>query len=186
MTSLKFTRSWPLALLLIGSVLFMTASAQDQDKDKDKDGAREVTAFFEVTVRQGPSAGLVAYGVLTLNVNPGTGNFTGSLTPAVSLETGLPLSTVLFMQSGDSFIPDPSGVTRLDVRGTKQGHAINLIMLNVQGAGKDLVGVGTMENTLQELLRTGSHGFVGGPAIGPAPGDSGDWLTPCCNLSHFL
>ena len=183
MTNLKFTRSWLLVLLLMGSVLFMTASAQDQDKDKD--GARGVKAFFEVTVRQGTSAGLVAYGVLTLNVNPGTGNFTGSLTPAVSLETGRPLSTVLFMQSGDSFIPDPSGATKLDVRGTMQGHAINLIMLNVQGVGKDVVGVGTMENTLHEWLRTGSHGFIGGPAVGPQPGDSGDWLSPCCNLPHF-
>jgi hypothetical protein len=54
MTNLKFTRSWLLVLLLMGSVLFMTASAQDQDKDKD--GARELKAFFEVTVRQGPSA----------------------------------------------------------------------------------------------------------------------------------
>lgn len=76
----------------MSSVLFLTASAQEQDPDKD--GARDVKAFFEVTVRQGPAAGVVAYGVLTLNVNPGNGNFTGSLTPAVTLETGrrLPLA----------------------------------------------------------------------------------------------
>jgi hypothetical protein len=180
MINLKSTRSWLLALLLLISVLFMTARAQDHGQDKD--GARELKALFEVTVRQGPSTGLVAYGELTLNVTPGTGNFTGSLTPAVSLDTGTPLSTVLFTQSGDSLIPHPSGVAKLDVRGTAQGHAINLIMLDVRGAHKDLAGVGTMENTLKEWLQTGSQGFVGGPAIGPEPGDSGDWLTLCCRL----
>jgi hypothetical protein len=182
-TNLKPTRRWLLVPLLLLGVVFMTASAQDPDQDRD--GTRQIKAFFEVTVRQGPSTGLVAYGVLTLNVNRGTGDFAGSLTPAVSVETGMPLSTVLFMQNGDSFIPVPSGVTKLDVRGTMHGHAINLIMLNVQGAGKDLVGVGTMENTLHEWLRTGSQGFVGGPAVGPEPGDSADWATPCCNLPHF-
>ena len=177
MTKLISKFSWPLALLLLIGVVFMNVRAQEQDKD----GARELKAFFEVTVRQGPDAGLVAYGVLTLHVGPGTGDFTGTLTPAVSVETGRLLPTVLFTQSGDSFTPVPNGLTKVDVRGTMAGHAINLIMLNVQGAGNDMVGVGTMENTVHEWLSTGSHAFIGGPAVGPEPGDSGDWVTPCCS-----
>jgi hypothetical protein len=176
MTNLKFTRSWPLALLLMGSVLLMTASAQEPD------GTRELKSFFQVTVRQGSSAGLVAYGVLTLNVNAETGNFTGTLTPAVGKDTGEPLSSVLFKQTADSFTPEPAGVTELAVRGTMHGHAINLMLLDVRGVGKDIVGVGTMENTLAEQLQGKGHGVVAGPAVGPEDGDSGDWAGPCCAL----
>ena len=178
MTNLKFTRSWTLALLLMGSVLLMTARAQEPDNN----GGSELKSFFQVTVRQGPSTGLVAYGLLTMNVNAETGNFTGTLTPAVGKDTGGPLSSVLFKQTADSFTPDPAGVTELAVRGTMYGHAINLMLLDVRGVGKNIVGVGTMENTLAEQLQGKGHGVVAGPAVGPEDGDSGDWLVPCCSI----
>jgi len=173
MTHLRITRSWPLALLVLISVLFTTASVPNQD------GTAELKSFFKVTVRQGPDAGLVAYGILRLHVDPGTGDFTGKLTPAVSEETGIPFSTVLFTQSGDSFTPVANGLTEIDVRGTMYGHAVNLVLLNAGGAGQDIAGVGTMENTLHEWLSTESHGYIGGPAVGPEPGDSGDWRVEC-------
>jgi hypothetical protein len=174
MSRMKSVGRWSLAALLLVSCLSLAATSSD---------SQQLKAFFQATTRQGPDAGLVAYGVLTLQVDPRTGNFTGALTPAVSLETGLPFPTVLFTQKGGSFTPVPDGPTEIDVRGTMHGHAINLIMLNVAGAGQDIVGVGTMENTLKEWLQGKGPGVVAGPAVGPEQGDSGDWETPCCS-SH--
>jgi hypothetical protein len=171
----KSARNWFLAMLLVVSILSLTMAATAPS------ATQQLKAFFQVTIRQGPDAGLVVFGALTLHVDPRTGNFTGTLTPVMNAETGLPYATMLFTQSGDSLTPVPNGLAQIDLRGTMQGHAINLIGLNVQGAGKDLVGVGTMEITLQDWLSTGSHGFIGGPAIGPEPGDSGDWEVPCCS-----
>jgi hypothetical protein len=171
MSRMKSAGQWWLAMVLLLSCLSFAAISDTQP----------LTAFFQATVRQGPDAGLVAYGVLTLNVK-GDGNFTGTLTPAVSLETGLPFPTVLFTQKDGSFTPIPGGPTEIDVRGTMHGHAINLIMLNVVGAGQDIVGVGTMENTLKGWLQGKGPGVVAGPAVGPEPGDSGDWLIPCCSI----
>jgi hypothetical protein len=173
MSRLKSAGLWWLAMLLLVSGLSLAAASG---------GTQRLTAFFQATVRQGPDAGLAAYGVLTLQVDPGSGNFTGTLTPAVSLEIGLPFPTVLFTQKGGSFTPVPGGPTEIDVRGTMHGHAINLIMLNVVGAGQDVVGVGTMENTLKEWLQGKGPGVVAGPAVGPEPGDSGDWIQPCCSI----
>jgi len=45
------------------------------------------------------------------------------------------------------------------------GDAINLTALNTQGEGKDLVGMGTMENTLHEWLNTETHGLIAGPRL---------------------
>jgi hypothetical protein len=174
MRRMKSAGQWCLAMLLVVSGLSFAAATGD---------SQQLKAFFQATIRQGPDAGLVAYGVLTLHVDPASGNFTGTLTPAVSLETGLPFPTVLFTQKGGSFTPVPDGPTEIDVRGTMHGHAINLIMLNVVGAGQDIVGVGTMENTLKEWLQGKGPGVVAGAAVGPAPGDSGDWAVPCCS-SH--
>jgi hypothetical protein len=177
MSGLKSARNWFLAMLLVVSILSLTMAATAPS------ATQQLKAFFQATIRQGPDAGLVAYGVLTLQVDPRNGNFTGTLTPAVSLETGLPFPTVLFTQKGGSFTPIPDGPTEIEVRGTMHGHAINLIMLNVVGAGQDIVGVGTMENTLKEWLQGKGPGVVAGAAVGPAPGDSGDWANPCCS-SH--
>jgi hypothetical protein len=173
MSRMKSAGRWWLAVLLVVSCLSFSAASND---------SQQLKAFFQATIRQGPDAGLVAYGVLTLHVDPGDGNFTGTLTPAVSLETGLPFPTVLFTQKGGSFTPVPDGPTEIEVRGTMHGHAINLIMLNVAGAGQDVVGVGTMENTLKEWLQGKGPGVVAGSAVGPEPGDSGDWGQPCCTI----
>src|ERR1700730_10782175 len=84
MSRMKSAGQWWLAMVLLLSCLSVAATSDTQ----------QLTAVFQATVRQGPDAGLVAYGVLTLQVDPGSGNFTGTLTPAVSLETGLPFPTV--------------------------------------------------------------------------------------------
>ena len=171
MSRMKSAGQWWLAMVLLSELLVLRHNQRHSTTD----------GVFQATVRQGPDAGLVAYGVLTLNLK-GDGNFTGTLTPAVSLETGLPFPTVLFTQKGGSFTPVPGGPTEMNVRGTMHDHSINLIMLNVVGAGQDIVGVGTTENTLKEWLQGKGPGVVAGPAVGPEPGDSGDWLVPCCAI----
>jgi hypothetical protein len=149
---------------------------------------RQLCLFFKVMVREGPSNGLVAAGMLEFDITLRTGNFTGTLTPFsgektggnfdltpfLDKETGRPFNSVLFKQTEGGLVPDPSGVTQIDVRGTIRGHAINLVMLNVAGTGKDVFGVGTMENTLDDWLQA-HYAILGGAAVGPEEGDSGDW-----------
>jgi N-acetylneuraminic acid mutarotase len=167
--ALQSTLSRFLAMLLLMSLPLFTAVADERDTGQLK-------IFFQVTIREGPSAGLVAYGVLTLNIKSGTDNFTGTLTPAVDKDTGEPLSSVLFRESDHGFVPNPDGVKEVAVRGTLHGHVIGLVMLNVGGEGKDVFGVGDVENTGEQSEEQGL-GHVAGPAVGPEEGDSGDWIT---------
>src|SRR5579864_7003339 len=143
MRSLLFIRCRSLAMLLLISVPLLTAAADERGE------THQLKTFFQVTVRQGPSAGLVASGVLTLNVKSGTGNFTGTLTPAEAEGADEPLSSVLFHQVDHKFVPDGE-VKEVDVRGTIHGHAINLVALDVGEQGKDIFGVGTSENAFGE------------------------------------
>ena len=171
MSALQATRCRFLAILLLMSVpLFTAAAAQPDD-------THQLKVFFQFTVREGPSAGLIAYGVLTLNLKSGSDNFTGTLTPAVDKSTGQLLSSVLFQQSDHGFVPNPDGVKEVAVRGTLRGHVIGLVMLNVGGEGKDVFGVGDVENTLGEQSEEQGLGHVAGPGVGPEEGDSGDWIT---------
>ena len=173
MSRMKSAGQWWLAMLLLVSGLSLAAASSD---------SQQLKAFFQATIRQGPDAGLVAYGVLTLQVDPRDGNFTGTLTPAVSLETGLPFPTVLFTQKGGSFAPVPDGPTEVELRGTMHGHAINLIMLNV-GSGPGHRRSGDDGEHAQGMAAGEGAGVVAGSAVGPEPRDSGDWEVPCCS-SH--
>jgi hypothetical protein len=97
---------------------------------------------FEATVRQGPSTGLALRGLLA-----------GRLMPSGRIEEG---AVVL-----------PDG-TRLHLVGQVNGLAINLLIR--LGVGRNLYGVGTLENELH--LCTGT---MGGVFSGPQAGDIGDW-----------
>jgi len=171
MRPFQSTLSRFLAILLLMSVPLFTAAAAQPDDN------HQLKVFFQFTVREGPSAGLVAYGVLTLNLKSGSDNFTGTLTPAVDKNTGQLLSSVLFQQSDHGFVPNPDGVKEVAVRGTLRGHVIGLVMPNVGGEGKDVFGVGDVENTLGEQSEEQGLGHVAGPGVGPEEGDSGDWIT---------
>lgn len=170
MSALQSTLCRFLAILLLMSVPLFTAAADERGD------TRQLKVFFQFTVREGPSAGLVAYGVLTLDIKSGSDSFTGTLTPAVDTNTGEPLSSVLFQQSDHGFVPNPDGVKEVAVRGTLHGHVIGLIALNVGGEGKDVFGVGDVENTGDQSEDQGL-GHVAGPGVGPEEGDSGDWIV---------
>jgi hypothetical protein len=160
-------------MLLFMSVALFPAAA---DERADKRGTQELKTFFQVTLREGPSAGVLGYGVLTLNLRSGSDNFTGTLTPAEDPDTGAPFSSVLFKEVDHKLAPQ-GDVKQLNVRGTLHGHAINLVMLNVSGEGKDVFGVGTTENAFGEPSAEQGLGHIAGPAVGPEEGDSGDWIV---------
>jgi len=169
----QFTPWRALVMLVFMSVALFPAAA---DERTDKRGIQELKTFFQVTLREGPSAGVVGYGVLTLNLRSGSDNFTGTLTPAEDPDTGAPFSSVLFKEVDHKLAPQ-GDVKQLNVRGTLHGHAINLVMLNVSGEGKDIFGVGTTENAFGEPSAEQGLGHIAGPAVGPEEGDSGDWIV---------
>lgn len=159
------------AMLLLMSVVTFPAAADERGNEE----TQQLKVSFQVTIRQGPSAGLVANGVLTLNVESRIGNFTGTLTPAEAEGTGEPQSSVLLHQVDHKFVPF-GNVKEVDVRGTIHGHAINLVALNVGGEGKHLFGAGTTENAFGTPGAEQGLGHIAGPAVGPEEGDTGDWI----------
>ncbi len=123
-----------------GSAVQAAGSLLDDQQQQSQVCMRQ----FEMTVRQGPSAGLQLAGTLVLNVEPSGSINKGSLV----LESG--------------------GEVR--VTGQVTGRAINLLF--DIGDGRLLFGVGTLENYIS--LCTGA---MGGPLVGPRPGDLGDWAA---------
>ncbi len=177
MIAQQFTRTrsrFVVSLILLFSIPLLIAAAEDRADDRGD--TRQLKTFFEVTIRQGPSAGIVANGVLTLHVQPHSGNFTGTLTPGIDESTGEPQSSVLFHQVDHKFVAF-GDIKELQVRGSIRGHAVNLIALNVSGEGKNLFGVGTTENAFGEPSEQQGLGNLAGPAVGPEEGDSGDWIA---------
>lgn len=105
---------------------------------------------FEADVRSGPSAGLALVGVLRV-----------------------PAQTTGTFDDGVLIVADPANpdvITSITVVGQANGRAINLL-LDV-GDGDAVYGVGTLETDLATCT-----GRVGGPLVGPAPGDQGDWAA---------
>jgi hypothetical protein len=64
--------------------------------------------------------------------------------------------------------PTAGSTTSVPVVGQSTGRAINLLF--TVGDGQYLFGVGTMEHDLATC-----DGAMGGPFVGPQPGDAGDW-----------
>lgn len=114
---------------------------------------------FEATVRQGPDAGTAYTGLLALTADA-SGAVRGTLVPSA-------LAT-----------PTAASKAGIGVVGQTAGRAINLLFAT--GGGRDLYGVGVLERPLAECT-----GAMGGPFVGPDPGDAGDWraqaqpLTSC-------
>src|SRR5882724_7449135 len=145
-------------------------SAAERREQRDEQRGRTVRQVFEVTIHRGPSAGL------------------GVITPGFDPRTGRQKESVLFTFNGSSLVPHPD-VTEIQVRGQVQHHAANLVLLDVGGAGKNIYVVGTSVNDSGRGLQR-DPGTMGGPAVGPEPGDSGDWLraegfTVCASIGFF-
>jgi hypothetical protein len=112
---------------------------------------------FEATVRQGPSTGTALVGTLNFTVDA-DGGITGTLA-----------------QDGQ---PD------ILVVGQAQGRAINLAfdLSTADTPGVFIFGVGTAIDPVDsELCGTA----LGGPFVGPAEGDSGDWGLPLLGKPHY-
>jgi hypothetical protein len=119
---------------------------------------RTCSTAFEVTIYEGPSAPLMLAGGLTLQIEP-SGSFSGALTRAVP--NADELETLGVLPAGD-----------IPVVGQVNGHAINLLF--DLGEGQYVFGVGTAQSDLN-TCDGDIPGRIGGPAVGPGPGDRGDW-----------
>ena len=132
---------------------------------------RTLRTAFGYTIQSGDSTGFAYVGVLTLQINPKDGQFTGTLTPGILEGTPNRLpSVVLDLNEGTA---QPVGdVTNLKVRGSLQGHSLHLVLLDAAGQGKHVYCTATTE------VYAGKNGTVdpvstGGTGIGPEPGDIG-------------
>jgi hypothetical protein len=133
---------------------------------------------FRAQIHQGPSAGLVVAGALQLEINLSAGSFTGTITPGTDSETGLALPTVLFQLEGDVVTPSALPVTALQVRGSVAGHAVNFVVLDVGGPGKNLHLAGTTEHLVGRGRRS-NPGQIKGVVVGPDWGSTGDFGGTC-------
>jgi len=133
---------------------------------------------FEVTIRQRSDlrAPFMLAGRLTINLAP-SGEFTGQLTPGQDPEGNL-APGVLFRATDDGLRPVPDGPQSLEAAGSIQNHTFNL-MIKLPGEEKYVYGAGTSLANLSELPGGSIDKPIAGSAVGPEPGDSGDWAVIC-------
>jgi hypothetical protein len=137
------------ALMGIGLLSFMQAQ-----------NTHTCSSVFEFSVSSGPSAPLTLAGILTMNFDA-SGAFTGTL-------EGYEGPLVI---NGTIRLPNS-----LPVIGQANGHAITMLIKlsdkqTVFGSGAAEADFSTCDGTIL--------GAMGGPAVGPQVGDSGDWLRRC-------
>lgn len=151
------------AAAVLGAVGGLSHRAAAQD-----DNETRVTLPFELSVRQGPSAGLTQQGILALAIAGDGAINRGVFVPVVD------------GQAGDA----------INVTGQTTGRAVNLLFQLPAGA---VYGVGVAQDDLRTAaglfdVNTGtlSRPFsMGGPFVGPQAGDSGDWFIVLAVLAGF-
>jgi hypothetical protein len=136
---------------------------------------RVLRQAFGYTVQAGDSAGRAYAGVLTLQINPKDGRFTGTLTPGIVEGTTNRLPSVV-LDLNDGTVQPVGTVTSIAVRGSLQGHALHLVLLDAGGSGKHVYCTASAE------VYAGKYGTVdpvstGGTAVGPEPGDIGTTIS---------
>jgi hypothetical protein len=157
----RLTRRRALGGVVGAATALVAAPVLAQDATPATGGADVCLVPFEATVRSGPDAGTAYAGALALAATA-DGSVRGLLVPTATA-------------AGTPVAGKPQGIR---VVGQTQGRAINLLF--VVGDGQELYGVGTMEHDLATC-----DGAMGGPFVGPQPGDAGDWgvqqipLTGC-------
>lgn len=107
---------------------------------------------FDATVTSGPDAGTELFGTLALEVKPDGRIDRGAL---VGRDKSRP-----------------------KVVGEAHGRAITPLI--TVGDGRTVYGVGTPEHPIEECNGV-LVGQIGGPLVGPQPGDGGDWGGGCAN-----
>ena len=145
-------RSMAVVLLLaVGLLVYQISvlSAQDSTPEATETGITTCNVPFEATVRQGPSSGTTLNGQLDVTIDA---------------------SGVI---EGNVILPDNS---EIPVMGQVDGRAINMALdlSTAEQPGVYVFGVGTAIDPIQsDTCGTA----LGGPFVGPAKGDSGDWLA---------
>jgi len=165
----RFVRTLPMLALVGASLVNGGAYAHGEGGDEvvASQATRTCSTAFEVTIHEGPSAPVLLAGGLTLQIEP-SGSFNGTLTRGVANADELEALGVLPARD-------------IPVVGQVNGHAINLLF--DLGEGQRVFGAGTAESDLDQCDGD-IPGAIGGPAVGPQPGDRGDWageprLTLC-------
>ncbi len=140
------------ALLAAGFAAFTFAPSVLRAQEATPESTPSVTTCnvpFEATVRQGASSGTDLKGTLQATIDA-TGALTGSV--VIDADTSFP------------------------VYGQVNGRAINMALdlSTAKHPGVYVFGVGTAIDPIQsDTCGTA----LGGPFVGPTPGDSGDWLA---------
>ncbi|MEZ4632957.1 MAG: hypothetical protein R2880_19970 [Deinococcales bacterium] len=124
--------------------------------------AYQCQTAFEATIHEGPSAGITLMGILGFSVDD-----MGMLTGMLYNDEG-PL-----VASGSLEVED----NQLPVMGQINGLAVNLAI--PLGDENYIFGVGTATMSLADCQGE-YQGAMGGPAVGPASGDRGDWVSKIC------
>ncbi|MCA9839660.1 MAG: hypothetical protein KC422_22325 [Trueperaceae bacterium] len=117
---------------------------------------------FEATIHEGPSAGTTLIGKLGFAVD----------------DAGM-LSGMLYNDEGSIVANGALEVAdnQLPVMGQVNGLAVNLAI--PLGGENYVFGVGTSTMSLADCQGI-YQGVMGGPAVGPASGDQGDWVSKVC------
>ena len=137
-----------LVVLVSGATLFSLASTSVLQAQQNN--AVSCSLLFVATVHQGPSTGTKLDGTLDFTVDA-AGALSGKVTQT-----------------------NPPEITG---EGQVTGRAINLILnlgMNGSGLGQYVFGVGTALDPIQSKT---CGNLLGGPFVGPQPGDSGDWVA---------
>jgi hypothetical protein len=133
------------------------APAQPAASAPAQPGARTCWTYFVIAINSGPHAGVSLVGTLTLNIEA-SGKATGVL------ENG-PMAVVA---TGDLQLPS----NEVKVVGEVHGHAVNLAF--DLGDPNYVMGTGTSVDDL-DTCNGAIPGVIGGPAVGPAFLDAGEW-----------
>jgi hypothetical protein len=130
--------------------------------------AQSCRAAFEVSLEEGPSAPLTVAGFLNIQIEP-DGSFTGTLSR----------EDASLVVSGKADFGKS-----LNVVGQANGRSISMVV--DLGNGQHIFGVGASQNDLA-ACNGDFDGVMGGPAVGPQPGDHGDWFggTVICFFGRF-
>jgi hypothetical protein len=139
---------------------------------------KTVGGAFEVTIAKRRIPGelpIALMGDITIQIYD-DGSISGKVTRG-TLPDGSPLPSVLF--EGSPYSPVMNAPETINFTGTLHGRIIGFtfeLPAGPDGAPRRITGVGvTNANLLDDAVERVDYDFAQGSAVGPRPGDSGDW-----------